>query len=304
MIKVHLASDLHIDTYDFDFNEHVGHWANFDVVCLAGDVSNSIDQTIWFLTKAAISFPATTILFVAGNHDFYFNSKDELFRELADIQDKHPNFVHLRVGTIFTEDGVAFIGDTLWTDFKFYEEDSGVSPQEPDYYLYKAYDRMSDYKCILAKELPDNHLKRSFKDYVHSPWGEKSVLVRHFLAENKLDYRFTPELVQKEHYKQRKWILDEAKRLKEQDYRVVVMTHHLPHKNSLDSRYNWYNLDHCYTSNILGKEELPIDYWFHGHSHSPSNYTVMGTNVIAEPTGYKEPERRQKMFSLEIFNDN
>lgn len=300
MIKLHLASDLHIDTYDFDSNEHIGHWGNFDIVCLAGDIANDIGLTTWLLTKAAISFPNTTILFVAGNHDFYFTSKDELFRELANIEDKHPNFVHLRVGNIFTEDGVAFIGDTLWTDFKFYEENTNVSPQESDYYLFKAHERMSDYKCILNKELPTKELKRSFEDYVHSPYGDKATLARRFLAENKLDYRFTPLEVQREHYKQRAWILQEATRLKAQGYKIVVMTHHLPHEDSLDNRYAYYMLDHCYASCILGKEKLPIDYWFHGHSHSPSDYEVLGTRVIAEPTGYREPQRRNLMFSLEI----
>lgn len=296
-IKLHLASDLHIDTYDFDFNQHVGHWADYDLVVIAGDIANSLNLTTWFLTKAAITFPHVTLLFVAGNHDFYFTSKPELFRELQDIDDRHPNFTHLKVGTIYTYMGYAFLGDTLWTDFKYYEDK--YQPQEDWYYLATAERRMSDYRCILKKELPTKQLKTSFEAYVHAEWGGKAGIARDFLTENQ-DYYLHAADIQKEHYEQREWILVNAKRLAEQGYKVAVVTHHLPHKDSLDGRYAFYNLDHCYASEILGKEELPIKYWFHGHSHTPSDYEVLGTRVIAEPTGYAPPQRRQQSFLLEL----
>jgi hypothetical protein len=69
------------------------------------------------------------------------------------------------------------------------------------------------------------------------------------------------------------------------DGKTVVVTHHLPSKQSVVDRYKDDLLSACFASELdylFGK----MDLWIHGHTHDNLDYTVNGTRVICNPRGY------------------
>ncbi|CAD5295083.1 Predicted phosphoesterase [Bosea sp. 62] len=68
---------------------------------------------------------------------------------------------------------------------------------------------------------------------------------------------------------------------------TVIVTHHAPHPNSVDTLYGSDPLSAAYASDLT---ELLMKYqpnlWIHGHDHRHHNYWVGGTQVIANPAGY------------------
>lgn len=69
------------------------------------------------------------------------------------------------------------------------------------------------------------------------------------------------------------------------DGKTVVVTHHLPSKQSVAERYKRDTLSACFASNLdhmFGKSEL----WIHGHTHDSFDYIANGTRVICNPRGY------------------
>lgn len=69
------------------------------------------------------------------------------------------------------------------------------------------------------------------------------------------------------------------------DGKTVVITHHLPSRQSVVERYKQEWLSACFASELdylFGKMSLCV----HGHTHDNLNYEVGGTRVICNPLGY------------------
>ena len=95
--------------------------------------------------------------------------------------------------------------------------------------------------------------------------------------------RFTPARSIELHKQSLAWLktkLDEPF-----DGKTVVVTHHLPSKQSVVDRFKEVLLSACFASELdylFGK----MDLWIHGHTHDNLDYEVNGTRVICNPRGY------------------
>lgn len=82
---------------------------------------------------------------------------------------------------------------------------------------------------------------------------------------------------------------------------VVFITHHLPSQRSINPKYGASPLNASFASNL---EDLMICYepkwWFHGHSHSPSNYKIHNTTVVANPRGYPGENRNYTSLIIDL----
>lgn len=67
--------------------------------------------------------------------------------------------------------------------------------------------------------------------------------------------------------------------------KTVVVTHHLPSKQSVVDRFKDDLLSACFASE-LGYLFGKMDLWIHGHTHDNLDYEVNGTRVICNPRGY------------------
>lgn len=66
---------------------------------------------------------------------------------------------------------------------------------------------------------------------------------------------------------------------------TVVVTHHGPHPNSIAAQYADDPCNPAFHSDLtalMGKAKL----WVHGHTHASCRYSMVGTEVVANPCGY------------------
>jgi predicted MPP superfamily phosphohydrolase len=107
-MRLWVLSDWHLDIFHGDFNPPR---PEFDVLVVAGDVHDSIEQAIEFVRAVADDKPA---IFVAGNHEFWSDRSAQTTLERGHAAAK-------RTGVRFLEcsvtdiDGISFAGATLWT---------------------------------------------------------------------------------------------------------------------------------------------------------------------------------------------
>ena len=115
MLTIAHASDLH-----FEFRRQPTGWMpplseKCDLLILAGDIAVGNDS-IEVLQRIAAQLPATRILWIAGNHEFYYEDIDEQIERYRQAFRKSKQIDFLENNQIEIN-GYTFLGCTLWTDF-------------------------------------------------------------------------------------------------------------------------------------------------------------------------------------------
>ena len=252
-MKILILSDLHTEFQDFEpvFPDGGGRVdAEADVVVLAGDIGVGVHGIEW----AARTFPHKPIVYVAGNHEFYYFSAMEplldAMREVAaELQ------VHFLERDSVEIDGVRFLGTTLWSDFDIFGRD------KRQMCINESLVCMNDSRLIRTTRPTPNY----------SPNAKPGPR------------RFFPEDAREIHQASVDWLGTELAR--GDPARTVVVTHHAPHFNSVEPRYAQDPTTGAFVSDLtrlMGSSCL----WIHGHMHSTCSYTVHGTEVLANPRGY------------------
>lgn len=196
-MKLRVMSDVHVEFFAFRPPE-----APADVVVLAGDVLNEHYGLIW----ARRSFPATPIVYVMGNHEFY-NADYERVLERA-RKEAQPLEIHLLENDHAVIDGVRFLGMTLWTDFAVEEPTHSAN-----FSMWHANQQMADFSLIRYR-----------------------------------GGRLSAEATREFHRISRRWL---SERLAEPfDGKTVVVTHHLPHRGSIDRQYQLDPLNPAFASHM------------------------------------------------------
>lgn len=252
-MKVLVLSDLHLEFGKLS-PVYKGRRIDegVDVVVLAGDISEGVQGIRW----ARETFVTKEIVYVAGNHEFYDHNVDALTVYLREVAQRMDVYFLERDAVLIA--GVKFLGTTLWTDFELFGSDTrGDSMNEAVLF-------MNDFKCIKTS----HGFEREYET------GIPNIQQR----------LFTPADARREHDLSTAWL--GAELATGNPELTIVVTHHAPHMNSVEPRYANDRLTGAYASDLtrlLGKSR----YWIHGHMHSSSRYTVNGTEVIANPRGYR-----------------
>jgi Icc-related predicted phosphoesterase len=259
-MKIAVASDLHLEFGDLDFDNSDGA----DVLILSGDIlvvedlrdydannimGESTKSQRWhqFMQRCSERFPY--VIYVLGNHEHYHGNfsknKTRLVERLAYL----PN-VHVLERDVKVIDDVTFIGGTLWTDMNHGDQLT----------MYHMRTMMNDFRVI---------------------WYEAKAR------------RFSPQDAFEEHFKFKQYIstVVEGKA----DQKFVVCGHHAPSHLSIHPRYgNDQIMNGGYYSDlsefILDRPQICL--WTHGHTHHAFDYTIGETRVVCNPRGYigHEPE--------------
>lgn len=119
--------------------------------------------------------------------------------------------------------------------------------------MMHARDRMNDYRAIALQK---------------KPW-----------------MRFVPEAAARIHDQSRAFL---ASALEAVSLPTVVLTHHLPHRNSIPPRFTGDLLNAAYASDLgdlipVGRPNL----WIHGRTHDNCEYRLHETRVVCNPRGYR-----------------
>ena len=158
--------------------------------------------------------------------------------------------VYLLDGDEVVLGGVRFLGATLWTDFALY----GTAPAKVGRAMADARYGMNDFRVIR--------------------YGDQGL--------------FRPEHARDIHLGQVKWLAD---RLAEpSDRPTIVVTHYLPHRQSIHPKYHGDSLNPCFASDLAHLVRAPVMAWIHGHTHESIDYVVNGTRVVCNPRGYLPAE--------------
>lgn len=202
---------------------------------------------------AAHHFPNRHVIYVAGNHEFYGSDRCALTR---DLKSKCEQF-----GIHFLDNSQCILLDpATQVPVRFL----GVTLWT-DFMLFGSELRQ---QCIDMgnRYLNDFRLIREGSD------------------------AFTVERSIQLHQQSLAWLTDELQ--KPFDGKTVVISHHLPSKESVAVRYKDDLLSACFASelsHLFGSMAL----WVHGHTHDSFDYQVNGTRVVCNPRGYVRSGRAE-----------
>ncbi len=142
--------------------------------------------------------------------------------------------------------GTRFLGATLWTDFAL----DGASPAQIERALVVAKNVMHDFRSIRYSG------------------GQ----------------RFHPNDSREIHLTQVRWL--EEKLAEPHAGTTIVVTHHLPHRQSIHPKYEGEDSNPGFASDLSRLVKPPVALWIHGHTHESIDYVVNGTRVVCNPRGY------------------
>jgi 3',5'-cyclic AMP phosphodiesterase CpdA len=163
-VRLHVLSDLHLEHAPFKVPE-----VDADVVVLAGDIAPGTAGIEWMRRY----LEGRTILYVAGNHEFYGQVLPGLTPRLRDAA--RGSAIHVLENDEAIIDGVRFLGCSLWSDFDFAGADNRANTMRICARL------ISDYKQIRASD-PDRPLRPQDTRDLHvasRAWLATSLAVPH-----------------------------------------------------------------------------------------------------------------------------
>lgn len=204
-MKIHLASDLHLEFLQQEFpgERLIAPVPGSDVLVLAGDIAKGADACRLFADwRAAERVP---VILLAGNHEFYGHSIDPMYRRLR--EGAALNNIHFLENDSVVIGGVRFLGCTLWTDYKL----SQWHTQEAQ--IEYCQGRLNDHRLITfgerrfsAQDALDRHLasRAWLEAELDKSFDGKTVVITHHAphpgsvhpryANNLLNAAFTSDL--------------------------------------------------------------------------------------------------------------
>lgn len=86
------------------------------------------------------------------------------------------------------------------------------------------------------------------------------------------------------------WIVNRIQDCKDRGYKTVVVTHHGPHPDCIEPRFEFNELNeafYCLEPSIVDKfVNAEADLWLYGHSHSFADRVIGKTRFVRNPYGY------------------
>ena len=156
--------------------------------------------------------------------------------------------VHFLNNSSVVIDGVVFLGGTMWTSMG----EETLSKEELEELERLGLEWMNDFRHITIKNRQTPFL----------PYYWRAL-----------------------HRKTKKFIQEEL--TKHKDKTTVVVTHHAPSFQSIDSFHTKDHLKRYYASDLESFiKEFKPNYWFHGHIHTQKDYKVGDTRILCNARGY------------------
>ncbi|MCP4288294.1 MAG: hypothetical protein GY792_28325 [Gammaproteobacteria bacterium] len=168
-MKLHILNDLHIEFEEFEPPETAA-----EVVILAGDVGVGMEGLHW----AETHFPGGPVIYVPGNHEFYYHD----ITLIDELKAQAPENIHVLNDDQVIIDGIRFLGSILWTDFALFGE------AEKFFAMQQARQQMTDFSIIQNNGrcfTPEDaiRLNKASRDWLAArltePFDGKTVVVTH-----------------------------------------------------------------------------------------------------------------------------
>ena len=239
-MKVQIFSDLHVDVAPI---KPIKILDEVDAVIVAGDTCEGAVQAFEHLRRF-VPLPIP-VLMVLGNHEYYRRFIPE---ELALARDIASNSnVHLLDNDAVVLGGIRFIGATLWTDYRVFDEARQVLA------MSACAGGLNDHRLIGFQKRPWLRFRpqQALQLHQHSRFYLEEVLGTAFAGP------------------------------------TVVITHHAPHRGSIHPRFANDVLTAAFVSDLAPViEAYQPALWVHGHVHHSFDYMVGATRVLCNSHGY------------------
>lgn len=272
-MKIALASDVHLEFGDLDFDNDSGA----DVlilggdICVAADIGQRDSYNIMgehyksnrfhdFFQRCCARFPH--VIFIVGNHEHYHGDFAKTVPHFKDVLGYLPN-LHILEKETWVLDDITFIGGTLWTDMN----------RRDNRTLHDIARMMNDFRCV------DN----SAKTEDHRGWPG----------------RFTTTDAANDHDAMVQFIRQTV--AVNPSGRYVVVGHHSPSRLSTHPRYQGqFIMNGGYSSQLddFIQDHPQIKLWTHGHTHEDFDYMIAGCRILCNPRGYVNYEERADTWKL------
>mgnify|MGYP000025194859 FL=1 len=269
-MNIQLLSDLHLENNP-GFMPAPAPGA--DVLVLAGDIgsyqnnsalSASGDTDFGLGRFSPQNGWPTPVLFVPGNHEYDGLDFDEAHQRLQ--------ATCARLGITWLErevlhlNGVRFVGTTLWADFDALGPLAGQALPEkiPPHFNHPNSQYTRQLKARdKAFRAANYYLRKTGTQRAGEPWLAEGMRDQALLCQDWLSAALDAPF----------------------DGPTVVVTHFAPSLHSADPRYGQTpgTAGFC---NALDGLLHQAQWWLHGHLHCPSDYTLNGCRVVANPLGY------------------
>ena len=247
--KIWHLTDLHLDAGKLKLTK----FPECDYVIITGDLATKLGG--WPIIESLLS-RGYIVLFILGNHEYHSEAKKGIvtMREIEERWQKkgeqHENFYVLINDTVVFDD-IRFIGGTLWTNFNNMDEGTilDFSQMRDSAKIYKSY-RGSGYSRRGGTNITAYDIYEKHKETVEC-------------FESELSKPF--------------------------DGLTVLLTHHAPLLESIDTRFkDEFESNGCYVSDLSYLfKDYKVNAVFHGHIHQSKHYNYNGTLVTCNPRGYR-----------------
>lgn len=272
-MQIRLLSDLHRERGPFTYVDN-----GEDVIVLAGDISNGTEGIEWAKT---IPKP---VVYVAGNHDHWgCDLLDNIEAMRAAAAGSNVYFLECDEAVIEVNgESVRFLGTTLWTDYceaYLVKHGQHLEDERQRQMMYFAHKSMNDFMRIT---------------YAKKPLTAKILLEIHRKSrawlDSKIKDRFNGKTIVVTHHAPSYQSLIHANDVKADDLSLIIQSDRRP-----DDRHERVA---SYASDLedLAKK---VDFWLHGHIHSPMMYNINRCIVAVNPRGYiRGPQKSSVWWPL------
>ena len=283
-MKISLASDVHLEFGDLDFENDQGAQVLIlgGDICVAQDIAQRDPYGVMgpeyrsnrfhdFFQRCHDRFPH--VIYIVGNHEYYHSDFATAFAHLKRVLGYLPR-LHVLEKESVTIGDITFLCGTLWTD---------MNREDPDT-LYRIRSYMNDFRIIRDSRYP-----------VHYKDSEGKRHTR--------DGRFSPETSVEEHRAMMKFVKESIAANPTGKY--VVVGHHSPSRLSTHPQYaDQTMVNGAYSSNL---DEFIMDHpqiklWTHGHTHHEFDYMIGSCRVVCNPRGYDGYEQQAEQWRLKTVD--
>lgn len=266
---VRLVSDLHLEffqPYAVDHHEMLppDDRDSETVLILAGDIvmASKMKEYLPFFRELGRRFKA--IVYVMGNHEYYKTSFQGARDSVRSVfEQKYLENFHLLENSSVGFGDVIIWGATLWTD---------MNSQNP-LCMADAAASMPEYGGIVMWDC-DGEGREIFKPHHSVTLHNESLFhMKEFLRDFGGD-----------------------------NYRRIIVTHHLPSYESVDPMYKGSKLNGAFASELSYMiESSPKTLYMHGHTHQRCDYPIGESRIVCNPLGYPNHGDEGKYFDPSFF---
>ena len=121
------------------------------------------------------------------------------------------------------------------------------------------------------------------------------------------DEPFLPEHMTSIHFQHKAWLQEQVEKAKEQNVRLIVLTHYLPSYDLIAEKYQGHPLNMCFASECEDLFQNPVEAWICGHSHTGIVKNMKGVLCCMNPFGYPgekvDTRNMRKVLELPVLTN-